>query len=308
MSHKQVSTHHRRMISLMLLFMLTLVFLPPAKAQAEIHDLSGVNVAVYVGAGVMSSSYTALTKMFEWMNATAEPVLASQIRDGILDDYDIVVFPGGSEHNYYLDLNTTGMQKIEDFVSAGGSYFGVCGGSTFGANYLQFLNGSMRPVYEPGTTQHLTIMHINRSSTGPDLSGCPENVSLMYWGSQYFEPWAGASIIPIARYDYNGKAGMVAFKHHKGTVFLSSPHPEYEEGSDRDGTAAYDSLNDPDSEWGILFQVAKWLVEASVVESSSSTANSDLPLNIDLLLITIAPIGVAGVVVAGAVFYQRKHK
>ncbi len=310
MSHKQVSIHHRGITSLMLLFMLTLAFLPPAKAQVqtENNDLTGVNVAIFVSGGVMSSSYTALTKMFEWMNATAEPVSSSQIQDGILDEYDIVVFPGGSESGYYRSLNTTGMQKVKDFVAAGGSYFGICGGSTFGANFLHLFNGTMQPFYEPGATQHLTIMHINRSSTGPDLSSCPENVSVLYWASKYFEPWAGASIIPIARYDQNGEAGMIAFRYHKGTVFLSSPHPEYEEGSDRDGTPLYDSLNDPDSEWGILFQVSKWLVESSVVESSTPTINSNLPLNVDLLLITLAPIGVAGVVVVGAILYRRNHK
>ncbi len=310
MRHRQVSIRHQRMVSLVLLLILAPVVLLPAKAQGqtEDYDLAGVNVAVYVGAGVMSSSYTALTRMFEWMNATAEPVSAFQIRDGILDDYDIVVFPGGSEGSYYRDLNTTGVQKVKDFVSDGGSYFGICGGSTFGANYLHLLNGTMHPVYEPGTTQHLTIMHINCLSTGPDLSGCPENVSVLYWGSQYFEPWAGASMIPIARYDYNGKAGMVAFRHHKGTVFLSSPHPEYEEGSDWDGTPAYDGLNDPDSEWSILFQVAKWLVEASVVELPNSTTDSHLFLNVDLFLITAASIGVAGVVLAGAIFFRRNHK
>jgi len=123
---------------------------------------------------------------------------------------------------------------------------------------------------------HLTIMHINRMSTGPDLSDCPENVSTMYWTSSYFSPQEGVAVIPIALYDYSDRAGMIAFNYGQGTVFLSSPHPEYEEGSDQDGTIFGDELADPESEWDILLRVSTWLVDASVVEPTSTYVSPDL--------------------------------
>ena len=70
-------------------------------------------------------------------------------------------------------------------------------------------------------------------------------------------------IIPICTYTDTGFAGMIAFEYGNGTVFLSSPHPEYEEGSMRDGTDFWDSIPDPDSEWDLMLKVCQWLLEES---------------------------------------------
>jgi glutamine amidotransferase-like uncharacterized protein len=282
------------MLGIQLLLILCLMFLLPVHSQAQIEsdDLTGVNVAIYQGAGVMGSSYIALTRMFEWMNASVTSVNASQVRDNFLNNYDILVIPGGSESTCNSELDAEGKQKVKDFVSNGGSYFGICGGATFGASYLSFFGGFMNPVSEPGSILHMTTMHINQSSTGPDLSDCPENVSTLYYASQYFTPKAGTSVHVIASYDYNGKAGMIAFNHGYGTVFLSSPHPEYEEDGDRDDTAFADYFDDPESEWDLLLRVSKWLVEASTISPDF------------LLIVAASTVGVV-VVVAAVVLYRR---
>ena len=243
------------------------------------NGLNGVNVAVYTGSQVLSHSFTALQEMFEWMNASVEAISASRVRDGWLDNYDILVFPGGPSSSYSNELEDEGKQMIVDFVKNGGSYFGICGGANFGAGSLRFFNGSIRGVFEQGEEQHLTIMHINRSSTGPNLADCPENVSTMFWYSSYFDAYEGFPVIPIARYDYNNEPGMIAMEYHYGTVFLSSPHPEYEEGDNRDGTSFGDSLNDPDSEWDLLLRVSQWLIEASS-EEPPTTPEDTTPLDL----------------------------
>lgn len=272
----------------------------PTHAQTEYDDLTGVNVAVYHGLGVMSSSYTALTKMFEWMNATVGNVTADQIQSDVLYEYDILVVPGGSETTCNNELDTEGKEKLKDFVATGGSYFGICGGATFGANFMHFLNGSMRQVLEPVEVIHMTTMHINQSSTGPDLSDCPENVTTMYYGSQYFVPDEGFPVHTVATYDYNDRAGMIAFEYQNGTVFLSSPHPEYEEGSDRDGTTFQDEFDDPESEWDILLQVSRWLIEASP-ETRPTT-----PEPLDIVSIGIISGGAVALVVALIVVVKWK--
>jgi len=280
----------------------------------EYDDLTGVKIAIYNGAGVMSSSHMALTRMFEWMNASVVTVTASQILEDFLDDYDILVIPGGSETTCVNELQyIDGVQKIRDFVANGGSYFGICGGATFGAVYVHFLNCSMNPVYEPGDLIHITTMNVNQSSTGPDLSDCPADFSTMYYGSQYFVPREDANAHIIATYGYNDEAGMIAVKYGNGTVFLSSPHPEYEENNDRDDTTFGDDLDDPDSEWDILFRVSKWLIEASVVESLDSTTTTTTPntptttSTLDLPLIAVASTGVLLVVLTIVIFYRRKN-
>jgi glutamine amidotransferase-like uncharacterized protein len=306
----------RKMLSIFVLSILYLILLSPVPsvAQVEHSDLTGVKVAVYNGAGVMSSSRIALTMMFEWMNASVADVTAAQIIDDTLHDYDILVIPGGSETTCSSELDSEGRKKVRDFIAQGGSYFGICGGATFGATYLHLTNCIMSPVNEPGSIIHVTTMNLNQSSTGPDLSDLPANFSTMYYGSQYFTPQYGASVHKIATYEYNDKAGMIACKYGNGTVFLSSPHPEYEENGDRDDTSFYDYLDDPDSEWDLLFRVSKWLIEASYVEPSDSTTPTNTTTTttnttntLDMPLIAIALTGGAIVALTLAVLYRRRH-
>jgi glutamine amidotransferase-like uncharacterized protein len=307
-----------KLILLVLSILCLLVLQPtPSVAQEEYSDLTGIKVAVYNGVGVMGSSRIALYRMFEWMNATAGNITASEILAGELDDYDILVVPGGSEDTCSDELESEGQQIVKDFVAGGGSYFGICGGATFGARYLHLFNGFMGPVSEPGDLIHITTMHVNRSSLGPDLSDLAENLSIMYYASQRFtpNPYAATSIHTIARYDYDGSAGMVAFEYDYGTVFLSSPHPEYEENGDRDGTTFGDYLEDPDSEWELLFRVSKWLIEASsdlqpesettTTPTTTATGAATTP---DVLLFTSASLGIGMIVLGAALVYRRTHK
>ena len=307
--------HSRKLLGLCALSILCLVLLSPVQstAQVEHDDMTGVKVAVYNGAGVMESSRTALTNMFEWMNASVSIINASQILDDSLTDYDILVIPGGSETTACSELQYyTGVLKIQSFVKNGGSYFGICGGATYGANYLHLFNGSMRPLSEPGSLIHMTTMYVNRSSMGPVLSDLSESFSTMYYASQYFVPEDETNVQVVATYEYNGQAGMVACIYGSGTVFLSSPHPEYEEDNNRDGTTFEDNLVDPDSEWPLLFRVSEWLVEASsgmptTTTPPTTTRPTDAATNLDISLIAIVSTGT--VIVASVVFavYRKAH-
>lgn len=311
----------RRLLGICVLSILYLMLLSPTPsvAQVELDDLTVVTVAVYNGSGEMDSSRIALVRMFEWMNASVVEVNASQILDDFLDECDMIVFPGGSEISYMNDLQITiGIEKIQDFVANGGSYFGICGGSTFGAKAVNLFNGSMSPSYEPGDIIHMTTMITNQSSAGPNLTNYSAEISTMYYASQYFDPYPGTSVHTIATYEHNGYAGMIAFEYEYGTVFLSSPHPEYEEDSDRDDTTFGDDLEDPDSEWDLLLRVSKWLIEASYGEPSTSTttsstetttsnttSSSSTSSNLDITLIAVASTGIVTVVFVVAVFYRR---
>jgi len=292
----------------------------PLLVKAESDNLSGVKVAVYNGSGEMDSSRVALVRMFEWMGATVAEINASQVLGEYLDNYDILVFPGGSETSYWSDLQrSTGLSRIREFVENGGSYFGICGGSTFGARYVDLFNGTMSPTNEPGEIIHLEPMFPNRTSTGPDLSDCPVNFTTMYYASQYFIPNEGVNDIHVVATYESGKAGMIAFEYGYGTVFLSSPHPEYEENSDRDDTSEFDYLDDPDSEWDFLLRISEWLIEASseappetnsetgtetMSQTSTTTSNTTNSTN-DLQVLTIASAVVMTSALMIAFVYRR---
>ncbi|MFW9770179.1 MAG: BPL-N domain-containing protein [Candidatus Thorarchaeota archaeon] len=254
-------------------------------------DLSDTKVAIYGGVGVLSSSRDALENMFLWMNASVDIVYAFEIINDTLDSYDIVVFPGGSAASYSLGLGTEGLDIVREFVRNGGSYFGICGGSLFATNaVLGLFDGSYSNSIN-GTDIYLTEMLVNQNSTGPDLSTEPESYWTMYWASAYFYGDM-SNVIPICTYPSNDRPGMIALTYDEGTAFLSSPHPEYEEGDSRDGTSEYDYLNDPDTEWGLLLKVSRWLVDESV-PAINQDGNPIIPY---MILGTVALIGLVSVI------------
>ena len=55
---------------------------------------------------------------------------------------------------------------------------------------------------------------------------------------------------------------MIALEYEEGRVFLSGPHPEWEEDSDRDGQAWPDGFDDDGSEWNMMLAVSLWLTES----------------------------------------------
>jgi glutamine amidotransferase-like uncharacterized protein len=229
--------------------------------------LFGIRVAIYHGNAVLSAanSYVALAHMFRWMGASVDYIEPTEIQNGGLFWYKMLVMPGGSPDSYALELGENGMASIRSFVNFGGTYFGICGGAIFGvSSYLNLYDGNLYyPVPGMGTGAELINMTINQNSRGPNLSKEPEMYTTLYWGSSYFDDY-NDWVIPIAFYPQNNRPGMIAFQKGLGTVFLSSPHPEFEEGDDRDGVSSFDTLNDPDSEWDLMLNVSKWLVDISI--------------------------------------------
>ena len=228
--------------------------------------MEGVRVAVYNDRGAMSSSSTALLNMFRWMRAEANYVNSTEIQQGVLDGYDIIVFPGGSALDYYNYLGTLGRNAVIDFIAGGGSYFGICGGSVFGTDFYLGLFDGLTSGAVNGSDTKIIPMIVNTNSTGPDLSNEPSTYETLYWNSGYFyssNVTYMSTVIPIMFYTQNNEPAMIACKFGNGTVFLSYPHPEYEENGALDGTDQFDYHNDPDSEWTLLLKVSLWLVQAS---------------------------------------------
>ncbi|MBN2229357.1 MAG: hypothetical protein JW779_07155 [Candidatus Thorarchaeota archaeon] len=224
--------------------------------------LVGVRVAVYDDHGTTAASQFALESMFRWMGAEVTVINGTDVENGALDFYDIFVAPGGcwcDERCEILD----DFEIVREFVLNGGSYFGVDGGASYATSYRLGLFDGVLSADCNGSGDWLLEMNVNRDSTGPDLSDEPESYILFYEASGYFLADNMTGIIPICTYTDTGYAGMIAFEYCEGTVFLSSPHPEYEEGSMRDGTDFWDTDPDPDSEWNLMLKVVLWLVNES---------------------------------------------
>ena len=267
------------------------------EAQSELSD---VRVGVFNAGTNAFNSDIALWNLFEWMGATVEWLNGPAIRNGALNSLDIVAFPGGSMLSMGFNLTETGIELVRSFVASGGSYFGICGGAMFGTEFIGLCSGiwdNNIPGMSGGT--HLIEMTVHQDCAGPNLSDEPTSYETLYWGSSFFRPTDPNSIMPIMSYPSNDEPGMFVGRYGSGTFFISSPHPEYEEGDPRDGTTQFDYLDDSDSEWALLQKVAQWLIE-------ESPHNPALIGGFHPALIVVIVMAVV-IVIVGVVFYYKRR-
>ena len=97
---------------------------PPRVAAAPLR------IAIYDDAGGGSKGPAnlerALTKEHGFVTTR---VKAAEIRDGVLQKFDVVIHPGGSGSGQGKSLAETGRTKERDFIKAGGGFVGICAGA-----------------------------------------------------------------------------------------------------------------------------------------------------------------------------------
>ncbi|MFX0054997.1 MAG: BPL-N domain-containing protein [Candidatus Hermodarchaeota archaeon] len=319
--------NHGPILFLTLFLLITLAFADSSISfENQPTDLNGIKVAVYEGVtdeqSSSLSSRTALFWMFRWMNATVDVVTAADIRNDILNDYDIIAIPGGWAWAYFQDLTNSGVVRIRSFVENGGAFFGVCAGAYFACDNIRwegenigysldlYPNLGIGPIEEiaawPG--HNMTRINLNKAVTGPDLSGEPDSHIVMYYGGPYFETGGTDGVTVLATYDVNDEPAIIAYEYGQGRIVLSGPHVEWEEDADRDGVAWENVYDDAGSEWDMMLQIGLWLSEngfeatTSYTTSSSTTADSSPtlpPMEIDpaLGLVVILAVVVIAMVV-----------
>jgi glutamine amidotransferase-like uncharacterized protein len=242
-------------IILVLISTSIVVFYPREK------PLVSIRVSVFADLGVQTQSKVSVQHMFEWMGAEVTIINKTSILDGVLDSTDFLVMPGGCWCNVHCSIDGENeMSLVRQYVLDGGAYFGIDGGASYATSWRTgLLNGTLYPdVF--GARFNFTDIEINRDSEGPNLSGAKSTYTLFYENSGYFIAENATGVIPIAYYKDTDCCCMLAFEAGAGRVFLSSPHPEYEEGSLNDGTDYFDTMNDPDSEWPLMLSIALWLL------------------------------------------------
>jgi len=287
------------------------------------NDLTNISVALYESYYSstdlrISESRGALYNMLTWMNATVNIINQTDILDGALWAHELLVIPEGLGPWIERNIGDEGMQMIRDWLSAGGSYIGVRGSAAMavtdsyfeGSNTtfaLGLFNGTSLGMADLGHTL-MTDVEINRDCTGPDLSDMPETMSTLFRTGRYFVADPGQEMIVIARYTYNDLPAMIATHYGEGTVFLSSPHFEYEENGDLDGTDYMDRYDDPDTEWALMLRITQWLLEDSPTVLNASTwpipIASDLPIPMEMLLVAG---GLGGVVIVAILVFVKKR-
>ncbi len=242
------------------------------------EDLDGIRVAIYFGHGMDGHSTLAMGRSFQWMGCNVEIVHADSIKNGCLNHFDVLAFPGGeSNPNPWEELGLDGKLKIQSFIKDGGGYIGICLGALFASDscdfwgtklgadelYLDIFPGvaycGQQEIAPKGSWPIMTDLKIS-NHTHPITDSLPNRIKIVFYpNSPYLQPYEHKNVTIVATFEITGNPAMVAFEYGKGRVFLSGPHPEIEVDSDRDGSNKFNNLSDEGSEWPLLLEVTKWL-------------------------------------------------
>jgi len=105
--------------------------------MASPHDRNAILVAVYDGGGVGRRAPDAFARILDANRRMhMRHVGGADIRAGVLEQFDVVIIPGGSGSKEARALGKTGRSRVKEFIRKGGGYIGVCAGAYLAsANY-----------------------------------------------------------------------------------------------------------------------------------------------------------------------------
>lgn len=228
----------------MIALFVSLISLAPAQEQETVTQ-----VAIYRGPGVGGAGPGALLQTLQSRPDafTARFVSPEEIRGGVLKDFDVVVFPGGSGSKQAEGIGAEGREIVRAFVRDGGGYVGICAGCYLACEgftwSLKILNAKtkskkwrrgVKPLdlrFTPAAARLLgltadaaTVKYANgpvmEPAHSPDL---PDFTTLAIFHNEVAENDTPAGI-------QIGSPAILSGVFGKGRVVGISPHPEQSEG------------------------------------------------------------------------------
>ena len=174
-------------------------------------------------------------------------VKGPEIASGVLKDFDVVIFSGGSGSKQAAGIGDKGREEVQKFVKSGGGYVGICGGAYLACGGfswgLGILNAkTVSSKWQRGKAQVQIEVNAEgqrttgipaqqqeiRYANGPiikpaDLPGLPPYETLAFFRSEVAEHDSpvGAMV---------NSPAWVRADCGKGRVLISSPHPEQTDG------------------------------------------------------------------------------
>jgi len=204
-----------------------------------------VQVAVYDGGGTGGDGADNVTAICDADDGLdAHRVGPPGIAEGALDQFDVVVFPGGSGKAEAKALGEEAKAAVQAFVRGGGGYVGICAGAFLSsANYdwsLALLNNHTIPgrLHERGGgVVQVEVTEAGRRIFGGEAGpfGCKYHNGPMFLpagveGMPAFTPLA-LFRSELCKYDEQkgtmvNHPAIIAAPLEKGRVVAISPHPE----------------------------------------------------------------------------------
>ena len=238
-----------------------------------LHD-EEILIGIYGGDGADPYIQQIAKKMFEWMGYNVTGIFPEDLNSRIYKDIDLIYFPGGSTVPYRIFITDEGRENLRNFVSNGGAYIGTCAGALIACKknlwlgdddnegLFGFFPGTgIAPIPEIDDGDGITFTKLNINTSSSIAQTHPDSMWLLYYNSPYFELDNNAEAEVIARYTIGNYPAFVSTTYGEGRVFLTGPHPEFEEDSDRDGNSYFDGFDDRGSDWNFMKSATEWCLK-----------------------------------------------
>ncbi len=206
-------------------------------------NAQSIRVAVFVDEGVSSTA-----KLFDVLSSdpqlSATKVSAEDVRAGKLEQYSVLIHPGGSGSKQGKALGEQGREQVRKFVQAGGGFVGICAGAYLAAGERDWALGVLdakvvdREHWNRGfgnvtlsmSPQGLAILSV--TSTKPELyyhqgpllapgndPNVPDFQCLATFESEIVKNGAPSGVM-------QGTTAIAMGDYGQGHVICFSPHPE----------------------------------------------------------------------------------
>lgn len=231
-------------------------------------------IGLYSDRGATVTCVTAAERMFQSMGYSVAHLTAEIINNDDLSSVNLFYFPGGASGPYISDITVKGKRKIRRMISSGTGYIGTCAGAVFavekqvwdGTIYTEgqlgiFPGSSYGPIPEIFEYPEIGMCEVNLMKPHPITEAELDSIWILFHNGPYFQGNTNAKIEIIGTYTLNEKVALVGCEFGQGHVFLTGPHPEWEEESPGENLTYMedDTLHNPG--WQLMKNAIRWCLQ-----------------------------------------------
>lgn len=208
-----------------------------------------IRVALYNDVGAAGKGVPCVcTELGRCDSMEVTKVSGEQIRNGILDNFDVVVFTGGVASGQARTLKEQGRANVKKFVENGGGYMGICAGAYLACDGFDWAVGvlgarTVSPKWQRGQgTVEIELTHEGQKLLGQTnkiFAVKYENGPIITHNSGLLPNYKPLAIYRTEKAENGSPVGVmvnspaiVTSTCGKGRVIVISPHPEQSPGSE----------------------------------------------------------------------------
>ena len=212
---------------------------PDAEGPPLSNEDPPLRVALYLSPGVAKDAHDATVTLLSNTTGIALKVVKPRdVQRGVLKDFDVVLFTGGSGSVQGRFLAARGRSQVRDFVKRGGGYVGICAGAylalqgeaefhklaivagknKYGDNWRR---GVATVKVEDDTKENHFLHYANGPIFAPvKVDGLPNYQSLATFRADVFR-----NKFNTHRGEMPGTPAIIRSRYGKGNILLFSPNP-----------------------------------------------------------------------------------